>query len=72
MNDYERTWDEDEEYGLHDIQVEGYEEEGLGSGAGAGSAGATFAEGDSGQNPNRALTHTRWGPGACQPPEVSV
>ena len=32
--DYERTWDEDEELGLHDIRTEGYEDGEGGAGVG--------------------------------------
>jgi len=45
VEDYARSWEEDEEYGLHDIDT----------GDPSPSTGATAA------NPNRALTHKRWG-----------
>jgi hypothetical protein len=46
ITDYDRTYDEDDELGLHDIDV--------------GEDFYTSSEGES--NPNRAVMHKRWGP----------
>ena len=53
VDDYERTWDEDEEYGLHDIDV--------------AELGGTVESGSSGEDPNKknpylAEVNKRWGP----------
>jgi len=53
VEDYDRTFDEDEEYGIHDMDV-GDEEH-------YGHLPKEEGEGQ-GDNPNRALLHKRWGP----------
>ena len=65
VEDYARSWDEDEELGLHDIDTgEAKHTSAIDSAAGAvgeaaaGSGGAAKPA----PNANRAMTHRRWGP----------
>ena len=53
MDDYERTWDEDEEYGLHDIDVAE-----LGGTVDEASGGGLTPQ----KNPYLAEVNKRWGP----------